>query len=199
MPILLKLKQKNNKDNTHFLKENIELYIKKCVENDREAQLKVYQLFSPVLYGLCLKYMRNEDDAKDVFQEAFVIAFQKMGQYKFEGSFEGWIKRIFINKLLETLKKKKKDVLFLDVFDTEIVEEEELELVPIEHEKLLEYIQELPDQYRMVFNLFIFEKMKHKEIAKLLQITEGTSKSNLNRAKSILKKRILIVLNCKIA
>jgi RNA polymerase sigma factor (sigma-70 family) len=181
------------------LKENIELYIKKCVENDREAQLKVYQLFSPVLYGLCLKYMRNEDDAKDVFQEAFVIAFQKIGQYKFEGSFEGWIKRIFINKLLETLKKKKKDVLFLDVFDTEIVEEEELELEPIEHEKLLEYIQELPDQYRMVFNLFIFEKMKHKEIAKLLQITEGTSKSNLNRAKSILKKRILVVLNCKIA
>jgi RNA polymerase sigma factor (sigma-70 family) len=199
MPILLKLRQKNNEFNTYFLKENIELYIKKCVENDREAQLKVYQLFSPVLYGLCLKYMRNEDDAKDVFQEAFVIAFQKIGQYKFEGSFEGWIKRIFINKLLETLKKKKKDVLFLDVFDTEIVEEEELELAPIEHEKLLEYIQELPDQYRMVFNLFVFEKMKHKEIAKLLQITEGTSKSNLNRAKSILKKRILVVLDCKIA
>jgi RNA polymerase sigma factor (sigma-70 family) len=156
-------------------------------------------LFSPVLYGLCLKYMRNADDAKDVFQEAFVIAFQKIGQYKFEGSFEGWIKRIFINKLLETLKKKKKDVLFLDVFDTDVIEEEELELVPIEQEKLLEYIQELPDQYRMVFNLFVFEKMKHKEIAKRLEITEGTSKSNLNRAKSILKKRILIVLNCKIA
>ena len=152
------------------MKENIELYIKKCVENDREAQLKIYQLFSPVLYGLCLKYMRNEDDAKDVFQEAFVIAFQKMGQYKFEGSFEGWIKRIFINKLLETLKKKKKDVFFLDVFDTDVIEEEELELAPIEQEKLLEYIQELPDQYRMVFNLFVFEKMKHKEIAKLLEI-----------------------------
>ncbi|MDR6846534.1 sigma-70 family RNA polymerase sigma factor [Flavobacterium granuli] len=181
------------------MKENIELIIKKCVENDREAQLKIYQLFSPILYGLCLKYMRNEDDAKDVFQEAFVIAFQKMGQYKFEGSFEGWIKRIFINKLLETLKKKKKDVLFLDVFDTDVIEEEELELAPIEQEKLLEYIQELPDQYRMVFNLFVFEKMKHKEIAKLLEISEGTSKSNLNRAKSILKKRILVVLNSKTA
>lgn len=181
------------------MKDNLELYIKKCVENDREAQLKLYQLLSPVLYGLCLKYMRNEHDAKDVFQEAFVIAFQKIGQYKFEGSFEGWIKRIFINKLLETLKKKKKDVLFLDVFDTDVIEEEELELAPIEQEKLLEYIQELPDQYRMVFNLFVFEKMKHKEIAKQLEITEGTSKSNLNRAKCILKKRILIVLNCKIA
>lgn len=181
------------------MKENIEAYIKKCVENDREAQLKIYQLFSPVLYGLCLKYMRNEDDAKDVFQEAFVIAFQKMGQYKFEGSFEGWIKRIFINKLLETLKKKKKDVFYLDVFETEVIDEEELELAPIDQEKLLEYIQELPDQYRMVFNLFVFEKMKHKEISKLLQISEGTSKSNLNRAKSILKKRILAVSNCKTA
>ncbi len=143
--------------------------------------------------------MRNEDDAKDVFQEAFVIAFQKMGQYKFEGSFEGWIKRIFINKLLETLKKKKKGVLFLDVFDTDIAAEEELELVPIEQEKLLEYIQELPDQYRMVFNLYVFEKMKHKEIATLLEISEGTSKSNLNRAKNILKKKILVVLNSKTA
>lgn len=181
------------------MKENLDQYIKKCVDNDREAQLKVYQLFSPVLYGLCLKYMRNEDDAKDVFQEAFVIAFQKMGQYKFEGSFEGWIKRIFINKLLETLKKKKKDVLFLDVFDTDIVVEEELELVPIEQEKLLEYIQELPDQYRMVFNLYVFEKMKHKEISVLLGISEGTSKSNLNRAKNILKKKIMMVVNSKTA
>jgi RNA polymerase sigma factor (sigma-70 family) len=181
------------------LKENLDQYIRKCADNDREAQLKVYQLFSPVLYGLCLKYMRNEDDAKDVFQEAFVIAFQKIGQYKFEGSFEGWIKRIFINKLLETLKKKKKGVLFLDVFETDIAAEEELEIAPIEQEKLLEYIQELPDQYRMVFNLYVFEKMKHKEIAKLLDINEGTSKSNLNRAKSILKKKILIVLNCKTA
>ena len=181
------------------MKENIDQYIRKCVNNDREAQLKIYQLFSPVLYGLCLKYMRNEDDAKDVFQEAFVIAFQKMEQYRFDGSFEGWLKRIFINKLLETLKKKKKGVLFLDVFDADIADDEEIELAPIEQEKLLEYIKELPDQYRMVFNLYIFEKMKHKEIAKLLEISEGTSKSNLNRAKSILKKKILAVLNSKTA
>lgn len=181
------------------MKENLEPYIKKCTENNREAQLKIYQLYSPVLYGLCLKYMRNEDDAKDVFQEAFVIAFQKMDQYKFEGSFEGWLKRIFINKLLETLKKKKKDVLYLDNYDTNIADEDEIEIPPIKQEKLLEYIQELPDQYRMVFNLYIFEKMKHKEIAVMLGISEGTSKSNLNRAKSILKKRILIEKNSKTA
>ncbi len=171
------------------------------MENDRGGQLRIYQLFSPVLYGICLKYMKNEDDAKDVFQEAFVLVFQKISQYKFEGSFEGWMKRIFINKLIEALNKKKKETFFLDVFDPEkdIIEEDAMEIIPISQEKLLEYIQALPDQYRMVFNLYVFEKMKHREIAVLLHISEGTSKSNLNRAKGILQKKILSVINCKTA
>jgi len=183
------------------LKNDLETYIKQCVQNDRAGQLKIYQLFSPVLYGICLKYMKNEDDAKDVFQEAFIIVFQKIHQYKFEGSFEGWLKRIFINKLIETLNKKRKESFFLDVFDPDkdVIAEEELEIMPIEQEKLLEYIRDLPDQYRMVFNLYVFEKMKHKEIAELLKISEGTSKSNLNRAKRILQKRILSIKNFKIA
>ena len=183
------------------MKNDLEIYIQQCIRNDREAQLKIYQLFSPVLYGICLKYMKNEDDAKDVFQESFIIAFQKIHQYKFEGSFEGWLKRIFINKLIETLNKKKKESFFLDVFDpeTDFIEEEELEICTIPQEKLLEYIQDLPDQYRLVFNLYVFEKMKHKEIAEQLKISEGTSKSNLNRAKKILQKRILSIKNFKTA
>ena len=145
--------------------------------------------------------MKNEDDAKDVFQESFIIAFQKIHQYKFEGSFEGWLKRIFINKLIETLNKKKKESFFLDIFDpeTDFVEEDDLEVSTIPQEKLLEYIQDLPDQYRLVFNLYVFEKMKHKEIAEQLKISEGTSKSNLNRAKKILQKRILSIKNFKTA
>lgn len=184
------------------MKDDLEKYIRLCIKNDREGQLKIYQLFSPVLYGICLKYMKNEDDAKDVFQEAFVIVFQKISQYKFEGSFEGWLKRIFINKLIETLNKKKKESFFLDVFDpdTDFVEEEEdLDIPPIEQDKLLEYIRDLPDQYRTVFNLYVFEKLKHREIAELLKISEGTSKSNLNRAKHILQKRLLSIKNFKIA
>jgi RNA polymerase sigma factor (sigma-70 family) len=183
------------------LKENLEYYIKLCVQKDRAGQLKIYQLFSSVLYGICLKYMRNEDDAKDVFQEAFVIVFEKIEQFKFEGSFEGWIKRIFINKLIETLKKKKKDVLVLDLsdFEEEIIDDEVLETDVIPQEKLLEYIQELPDQYRLVFNLIVFEKMKHREVATLLEISEGTSKSNLNRAKKILQQKILATSKYKTA
>ena len=89
----------------------------------------------------------------------------------------------------------------MDVFDpdTDFIEEEELEIIPIAQEKLLEYIRELPDQYRMVFNLYVFEKMKHREIAEKLKISEGTSKSNLNRAKRILQKRILSIKNFKTA
>ncbi len=183
------------------MNQDLDHIIKKCIENDRSGQLKIYQLFSPVLYGICLKYMKNEDDAKDVFQEAFVLAFQKIHQFKFEGSFEGWIKRVFIHKIIETLKKTKKDVFLLDVsrLESDDVEEELIETLPIEQSILLKYIQDLPDQYRMVFNLYVFEKMKHKEIAEILNISEGTSKSNLNRAKSNLKKRILGELNYKTA
>ena len=183
------------------MKDDLEIYIKQCIQNDKGGQLKIYQLFSPVLYGICLKYMKNEDDAKDVFQESFIIAFQKIHQYKFEGSFEGWLKRIFINKLIETLNKKKKESFFMDIFDpeTDFVEEDDLEVSTIPQEKLLEYIQDLPDQYRLVFNLYVFEKMKHKEIAEQLKISEGTSKSNLNRAKKILQKRILSIKNFKTA
>jgi len=183
------------------LKDDLDIYIRQCMQNEREGQLKIYQLFSPVLYGICLKYMKNEDDAKDVFQEGFIVVFQKINQFKFEGSFEGWMKRIFINKLIETLNKKKKESFFLDVFDpdTDFVEEQELDIPQIEQEKLLEYIRDLPDQYRTVFNLYVFEKMKHKEIAELLKISEGTSKSNLNRAKRILQKRILSIKNFKTA
>lgn len=181
------------------MKESIDHYIQKCIENDRGGQQKIYQLFAPVLYGLCLKYMKNEDDAKDVFQEAFVVAFQKMGQYRFEGSFEGWLKRIFINKLIETLNKRKRDVLFAEeMYQEDVIEEEDdLDSNAIPQEQLLECIQQLPDQYRLVFNLYYFEKMKHKEIAVALSISEGTSKSNLNRAKSNLKKKLTALMALK--
>ena len=181
------------------MKEPLDHYIRKCIENDRGGQQQIYQLFAPVLYGLCMKYMKNEEDAKDVFQEAFVIAFQKINQYRFEGSFEGWLKRIFINKLIETLNKRKRDVLFVDEMYQEDLadDEEDIDSFSLSQEKLLEIIQQLPDQYRLVFNLYFFEKMKHKEIAVLLNISEGTSKSNLNRAKSNLQKKITALMASK--
>ena len=183
------------------MKQDLQTLIKKCQDNDRSGQQQIYQLFSPMLYGICLKYMKNEDDAKDVFQEAFITVFEKINQFNFEGSFEGWLKRIFINRLIETLKKNKKDLFLLDIssFRIDHFEDEEVDLIPIEEKVLLRYIQELPDQYRMVFNLYVFEKKKHYEIAELLDISEGTSKSNLNRAKSNLKKRIQEQLKIKTA
>ncbi|TRX39299.1 sigma-70 family RNA polymerase sigma factor [Flavobacterium restrictum] len=183
------------------MNENLTQLIQKCVQNDRASQQQLYQLFAPVLYGICLKYMKNEADAKDVFQEGFVLVFQKMHQFKHQGSFEGWLKRIFINLLIKTLKGAPKNILLLEGYDLADAsfEDEALESVPIPQEKLLEYIQDLPDQYRLVFNLYVFEKRKHKEIAQLLHISEGTSKSNLNRAKINLRNRILAALKSKTA
>lgn len=140
--------------------------------------------------------MKNEHDAKDVFQEAFVLVYDKIHQFNFQGSFEGWIKRLFINKLIDTLKHKKKEVflLNLDIIQEDVEEDVEL-FFPISQETLLSYVQSLPDQYRLVFNLYVFENKKHKEIAEVLGISEGTSKSNLSRAKSNLRKKIEENLN----
>ncbi|MAX70241.1 MAG: RNA polymerase subunit sigma-24 [Flavobacteriaceae bacterium] len=168
--------------------------IQKCIENDREAQRELYQLLSPVLYGICLKYMKNKTEADDVFQDAFITLFQKINQYQFKGSFEGWAKRIFVNEALEVLRKKQRRLHV--AVDTEFQIEDtheksnENRKFSISQNELLEHIQQLPDNYRMIFNLFVFEGFSHKAIAEKLNMAEGTSKSLLSRAKSLLRSKI---------
>ncbi|MDG4715402.1 RNA polymerase sigma factor [Winogradskyella marincola] len=153
----------------------------------------MYMLLSPVLYGICLKYMKNKTEADDVFQDAFIKLFQKIDQYKFNGSFEGWAKRIFVNEALEVLRKKQRR-LHIAIEDT-IVENSidgnsDNNGMAISQNELLEHIQQLPDNYRMIFNLFVFEDYSHKKIAEKLNIAEGTSKSLLSRAKRLLRLKI---------
>ncbi|MDO6595935.1 sigma-70 family RNA polymerase sigma factor [Oceanihabitans sp. 2_MG-2023] len=159
-----------------------------CKKNDAKAQSELYQLFSSKLFSLCLKYSRNYAEAEDNLQDAFVTIFNKMSQYNNKGSFEGWLKRITINTALQCYRSK-------GVF--EIVNEENIEDVTLEIEDnelsidyLLNIIQELPDRYRLVFNLYALDGYSHKEIASMLHITTGTSKSNLARARQILKDKI---------
>ena len=177
--------------------------IQKCVERNREGQRKLYMLLSPVMYGICLKYMKNKTEADDVFQDAFIILFQKIDQYKFKGSFEGWAKRIFVNEALEVLRKKRRQ-LYVEVENAKVesnrVEDSaESQGKTINKDELLKHIQQLPDNYRMVFNLYVFENQSHKEIADRLKIAEGTSKSLLSRAKSVLRKRINGELSKKVS
>jgi len=167
---------------------SLEQLIEKCKENDTKAQSDLYKLFSSKLFTLCLKYSRNYAEAEDNLQDAFVTIFEKISQYSGKGSLEGWLKRIVINTALQRYRKQ-------GVFD--IVNEDQIEDVQVDVDTetvnldfLLSSIQELPDRYRLVFNLYVLDGYSHKEISEMLDITTGTTKSNLARARKILKDKI---------
>lgn len=135
---------------------------------------------------MSLKYSRNQEDAEDVLQDSFLIAFDKIHQYNFKGSFEGWLKRIVINTALQ--KYRTQPSLYLVQEEPMYNEEIHFDESIIEVNELLELIQKLPDRYRLVFNLYVLDNFSHKEISEMLKISIGTSKSNLSRAKQLLKK-----------
>lgn len=167
---------------------SLDKLIKGCKKRDRKAQAQLYRLFSDKLFSVCLKYSRNKAEAEDSLQDSFITIFDKIGQYNFKGSFEGWIRRITVNTVLQKYREE-------GIFD--IVSDNMQEEVPVDIDNddisldyLLKLIQELPDRYRLVFNLYVLDDHSHKEIAGLLNISEGTSKSNLARARMILKGKI---------
>ena len=167
---------------------SLEQLIANCKKNDAQAQSQLYKLYANKLYSICLKYSRNKAEAEDTLHDSFVTIFNKIDQYKGKGSLEGWIKRITINTALMRYRSA-------GVFD--IVNEEQLQDIAVDLDDddisidyLLRIIQELPDRYRLVFNLYALDGYSHKEISKLLEISTGTSKSNLSRARLILKTKI---------
>ena len=162
--------------------------INKCKKKDNKAQSEIYQLYAGKLFALSLKYSRNYQEAQDNLQNGYITIFDKIGQFNFEGSFEGWLKRIIINTALQTYREK--DVLNLVTDD--IPEEVDLEMdeEQVSLDFLLILIQGLPNRYRLVFNLYVMDGYSHREIANMLSISEGTSKSNLSRARVILRDKI---------
>lgn len=167
---------------------SLDLLIQKCKKNDTNAQSEVYKLFSGKLFAVCLKYSRNHVDAEDNLQDAFVTIFEKMSQYNYKGSFEGWLKRIVINTVLQKYRRKG----VFNIVNEDNIEDKEIEVEDnhVDINFLLHSIQELPDRYRLVFNLYALDGYSHKEIAKMLDISTGTTKSNLARARVILKNKI---------
>ena len=162
--------------------------IEHCKTNDTKAQEKLYRLFSGKLFSICLKYSNNYAQAEDNLQDAFLTIFEKIGQFKGKGSFEGWIKRITINTALQRYRTEK----VFNIVNENEVEDFEIEVNDdaISLDYLLKAIQDLPDRYRLVFNLYVLDGYSHKEIADMLNITTGTSKSNLSRARHILKQAV---------
>jgi len=167
---------------------SLEQLILDCKNNNIKAQEQLFRLFSSKLFAVCLKYSRNYEEAQDNLQDGFLLIFEKIGQFAFLGSFEGWAKRVMINNALQYYRKEK----FLELVTENIADEQEIDLddSSISLDYLLGIIQQLPDRYRLVFNLYVIDNYSHKEIAAMLNINVGTSKSNLSRARMILKEKI---------
>lgn len=165
--------------------------ILKCKEHDSKAQGELYKRYNRILFAICLRYSPNFTEAEDNLQDAFITIFKKIEQFNGKGSFEGWIKRVTVNTVLQKYRKQR---TFEHADESQIENEQEPE---IEEEKiplpfLLKIIQELPDRYRLVFSMYVMDGYQHKEIAEMLGISDGTSKSNLARARAILKNKIEI-------
>ncbi len=162
--------------------------IHKSKKRDIKSQSEIYHLFAGKLFALCLKYSKTHQEAEDNLQEAFITIFNKMDQYKFKGSFEGWMKRIVINTALQSYRKKN----VLNLVEENFPEEVDVEINDdkISLDFLLKIIQELPERYRMVFNLYVLDGYSHNDISNMLGIAVGTSKSNLSRARLILKDKV---------
>lgn len=167
---------------------SLEQLIKDCQKNNIKAQEQLFRLFSSKLFAVCLKYSRSYEEAQDNLQDGFLLIYEKIEQYAFLGSFEGWAKRLMINNALQYYRKEK----FLEIVKEDIADEEQIEIEDsnITLDYLLRIIQELPDRYRLVFNLYVIDNYTHKEISLMLNINIGTSKSNLSRARVILKDKI---------
>ncbi|WP_299098076.1 sigma-70 family RNA polymerase sigma factor [uncultured Winogradskyella sp.] len=163
--------------------------IENCISQDAKAQSQLYKQFASKLFSLCLKYSKNYAEAEDNLHDAFITIFGKIDQYNNKGSFEGWLKRIAINT---SLQRYRDNVGVYDIINEGNIEDVSVDIneddVSIEY--LLKIIQELPDRYRLVFNLYVLDGYSHVEISELINISTGTSKSNLARARMILKDKI---------
>ncbi|MES2864537.1 MAG: sigma-70 family RNA polymerase sigma factor [Bacteroidota bacterium] len=170
---------------------NLNEIIKGCKKGSKVHQKELYCLYSKILFNLSLKYCTSFSEAEDNLHDSFIEIFSKIDNFKNTGTFEGWMKKITINKAISKFKNslhfESAENLIYPIQDTEI----EINQIDISLNKLLELIQSLPNQYRLVFSLYELDHYSHKEIAEMLKISEGSSKSNLYKAKSILKKQIV--------
>jgi len=170
---------------------SLDQLIKNCINKNAQAQSQLYKQFASKLFSLCLKYSKNYAEAEDNLHDAFITIYNKIDQYNNKGSFEGWLKRIAINTALQRYRE---DVGVYDIVNEGNIEDVSVDINDdnVSIDFLLKIIQELPDRYRLVFNLYVLDGYSHVEISELINISTGTSKSNLARARMILKEKIEI-------
>lgn len=174
-----------------------------CKKQNRNAQKALYELFAPKMMAVCLRYCKDDETARDLLHDGFLQVFTQIGSYSGKGSFEGWLRKIFVNLALENYRQEKKKVEFLNDYGKDETifldtpEDDYLDVGDIPRQELLNIIHEMPEGYRTVFNLVIFEDVPHKEIASMLGITENASRSQYFRAKTLLQNKVQSMLKKK--
>lgn len=171
---------------------DIKNIISGCLKGNRRDQELLYRRHAAKFYAVCLQYAGNDEEARDILQEGFIKIFENLIHYKHEGSFEGWMRKIMVNTALEKFRSKHNlyRVDDIDQITEPDAQPDNYDYSGLEATDLLGIIRELPPKYRMVFNLFAIEGYSHKEISRMVNISEGTSKSNLARARIILQRRV---------
>lgn len=170
-----------------------QLLIKGCIAGDRAFQTKLYDLFAPKMLGVCLRYAKNREEAEEILHEGFLRVFTYINKFKGSGSFEGWIRKIMVNCALLRYRNKShlQPVVRFNTSGYDAPDETNI-VSNLDAKELISLVQSLPSGYRIVFNLYVFEGYKHREIAEALGISEGTSKSNLSDARVFLQKALTV-------
>ncbi|MDP4261855.1 MAG: RNA polymerase sigma factor [Bacteroidota bacterium] len=161
-----------------------------CIEGNRRMQEELYRRFSPRMYAVCLRYAGSSEEAEDILQEGFIKIFKKLGSFRGDGSFEGWIRRIFVNTAIEHFRRKRYLQPVTEKEENTIEGKYLSVLDELAEKDILELVRQLSPGYRTVFNMYVVEGYTHKEIGDILGISEGTSKSQLSRAKVILQEMV---------
>jgi RNA polymerase sigma-70 factor, ECF subfamily len=178
--------------------EDVKQIVDGCIRGDRDCQQLLYKFTYGKMLGLCLRYAKDKDEAKDFLHDGFLKVFEKIKHFKQTGSIEGWIRRIIVNNTIDCIRRKNKmsfssdsETGLVNLTDNSEDDLEKLKMVNIGAERIIELIQELSPAYKTVFNLYVIEEYSHKEIAEMLNISIGTSKSNLAKAKGKLKSMFI--------
>lgn len=162
------------------------------MRQDESCQKQLFVQYSKRMMTVCIRYARTRSDAEDILQDGFVRLFRKIQQYKFEGSFEGWMRKIFVNTALKKYRNKRFEKERTGIEDVVESPCDPGVLASLSADEILQWIGELPEGYRIVFNMYAIEGYSHKEIAEMLGCTEATSRSQLLKARKHLQKRIQI-------
>lgn len=176
------------------MKEHLIHIVDRCRKGDNKAQKKLYDMYAPLFMSIALRYMKSREEAEDILVMTFFKIFDNINKYNGDGSFEGWMKRILVNEALMQIRKKKSLHLTVELKDVDKAESASV-VDDLAYEDLLEILAGLPDGYRTIFNMFVIEGYKHREIADILDISINTSKSQLiltkKRMRELIKKKEL--------